>query len=272
MAKRGSFLDRFRKNKISYQNLAKLNMLVAGVLGLQALAILILSDSGKGIVSITTSYLNNDVISSDSAGRAIWLAASQHLFDLHLSYVVALLLLAAGAGRWSAATFRRKPYEAGLRKGVNLHSWIEHGVVAALLMVGVALLSGIWDIVSLFFIIWLAGLISWLGYKFCQYAKNNKLTDWQLFAIALKAGAWIWIVIAIYALGALIWGRGLPTYVYWVYGSIFLAGLGFAYNTYRSFKADGRWTDKMWGEQVYVLLSVVAASALAWQIFFGALR
>lgn len=272
MAKRGTILARFRKNKISYQNLAKLNMLAAGILGLQALAILILSDSGKGMVPVTTNYLNNDVITSDGAGRNIWLPASQHLFDLHLSHVVAALLLAAGVGRWSAATARRKPYEAGLRKGVNLHSWVEHGVVVALLMVGVALLSGIWDIVSLFFIIWLAGLISWLGYKFNQYVKNNKLTDWQLFAVSLKAGAWIWIVIAIYALGALIWGRGLPTYVYFVYGSIFLVGLGFAYNTYRSFKANGRWADKLWGEQVYIVLTLAATSALAWQIFFGTLR
>jgi Heliorhodopsin len=272
MAKGKGLFSFFGRDKISYQKLAKLNLAVAAILGLQALAILIMSDSGKGIVGITSNYLNNDLLRRDGAGQDVWLPASQHLFDLHLSYVVAALLLVVAFSRLLAGNFKRKKYDAGLKRGPNKHSWVEHGAMVTLLMGTVALLSGIVDVVSLFFVFWLAGTISWLGYKFEVYSIKNKVTDWQLFAVMLKSGVWIWLVILVYAAGALIWGRGLPVYLYFIYGSVFIIGAGFSYNTYQSFKKAGRSSDRLWGERVYLGLTVLAVSALAWQVFFGTLR
>ena len=171
-----------------------------------------------------------------------------------------------------AGGFRRKQYEKGLKNGLNRHSWAEHGVVLALIMITVAMLSGILDLVSLLFILWLSGLTAWLGYKFQQYQLSVKKTDWQLYGAALKAGAWVWVAVLIYMLGALIWGRGLPAFVYWIYVSMVLIGAGFAYNVYQSSKQNGRWANKLWSERVYIILTLVGASALAWQVFAGTLR
>jgi hypothetical protein len=38
------------------------------------------------------------------------------------------------------------------------------------------------------------------------------------------------------------------------------------------YKKVGRWNDYLYGEYVYVILSIVAKTALAWQVFAGTLR
>jgi len=38
------------------------------------------------------------------------------------------------------------------------------------------------------------------------------------------------------------------------------------------YKKIGKWKDYLYGEKVYIILSLVAKSALAWQVFAGTLR
>jgi hypothetical protein len=38
------------------------------------------------------------------------------------------------------------------------------------------------------------------------------------------------------------------------------------------YKKVGKWADYLYGERVYIVLSLVAKSALAWQIFGGTLQ
>lgn len=45
----------------------------------------------------------------------------------------------------------------------------------------------------------------------------------------------------------------------------------FALNQWLQYRARGRWADYLVGERVYILLSLTAKSALAWQVFAGTL-
>jgi hypothetical protein len=45
----------------------------------------------------------------------------------------------------------------------------------------------------------------------------------------------------------------------------------FAINMVLQYKKVGRWKDYLFGEAMYILLSLVAKSALAWQVFGGTL-
>jgi len=45
----------------------------------------------------------------------------------------------------------------------------------------------------------------------------------------------------------------------------------FALNQWLQYRRVGRWGDYLFGEYVYVALSLVAKSALAWQVFGGTL-
>jgi hypothetical protein len=47
--------------------------------------------------------------------------------------------------------------------------------------------------------------------------------------------------------------------------------MSFAVNMWLQYRRVGRWRDYLFGERVYVLLSLVAKSALAWQVFAGTL-
>ena len=57
-----------------------------------------------------------------------------------------------------------------------------------------------------------------------------------------------------------------------ILGSIFVFFNVFAINMFLQYKKIGPWKDYLFGERVYVLLSLVAKTALAWQIWSGTLR
>jgi hypothetical protein len=46
----------------------------------------------------------------------------------------------------------------------------------------------------------------------------------------------------------------------------------FALNMLLQYRRVGRWRDYLYGERVYMLLSLFAKSALAWQVFAGTLQ
>jgi hypothetical protein len=42
-------------------------------------------------------------------------------------------------------------------------------------------------------------------------------------------------------------------------------------NQWLQYRAKGRWSDYLYGEYAYIVLSLTAKSALAWQVFAGTL-
>ena len=71
-----------------------------------------------------------------------------------------------------------------------------------------------------------------------------------------------------------IWSPGSgspPAFVYAIFFSLFVFFNSFAINMVLQYKQVGRWKDYVYGEVVYVVLSLTAKSALAWQVFGGTL-
>lgn len=62
-----------------------------------------------------------------------------------------------------------------------------------------------------------------------------------------------------------------PAFVYGVVFSIFLFFNSFALVQWLQYKKVGKWSDYLRGERTYITLSLVAKSALAWQIFANTL-
>jgi hypothetical protein len=67
-------------------------------------------------------------------------------------------------------------------------------------------------------------------------------------------------------------GSAAPTFVYWIYVSIFLFFNAFAINMWLQYAKIGKWQDYLYGERSYIVLSLVAKSLLAWQVFGGTLQ
>jgi len=53
--------------------------------------------------------------------------------------------------------------------------------------------------------------------------------------------------------------------------TIFLLFNSFAWVQYKQYKAQGKWSNYLHGERIYIVLSLVAKSLLAWQIFANTL-
>lgn len=62
-----------------------------------------------------------------------------------------------------------------------------------------------------------------------------------------------------------------PGFVYAIIPTIFVSFNVFAVNMVLQYKKVGPWRDCLFGERVYIILSLVAKTALAWQIFAGTL-
>jgi len=64
----------------------------------------------------------------------------------------------------------------------------------------------------------------------------------------------------------------VPSFVYGIIASIFVFFNIFAVNMFLQYKKVGPWRDYLFGERVYIFLSLFAKSALAWQVFGGTLN
>jgi len=63
-----------------------------------------------------------------------------------------------------------------------------------------------------------------------------------------------------------------PNFVYGIFASLFVFFNVFAVNMVLQYRRVGRWRDYLYGERVYMLLSLTAKSLLAWQVFAGTLQ
>lgn len=101
----------------------------------------------------------------------------------------------------------------------------------------------------------------------------TKKTDWTSFLYGCLVGVAPWVVIALAFYNAIGNSDGnVPSFVYWILVSLFVFFNIFPINMYLQYKKVGKWKDYLFGEKVYIVLSLVAKSLLAWQVFSGTLR
>ena len=92
------------------------------------------------------------------------------------------------------------------------------------------------------------------------------------FWFGCLAGAIPWIAVAL----SLVSPKGppeamVPGFVYGIVISLFVLFNVFALVQWKQYRAKGKWADYLYGERRYIVLSFVAKSLLAWQVFAGTL-
>ncbi len=232
----------------------------------QALLIILLTNDFK--LPITTSFLTFN----QSMGK-LW-PATKVLAELPFGYMVAVFLLISAAAHFTIAspgTFGW--YVKNLKKGINYARWLEYSLSASLMIVLIGMLCGVYDIGALIMAFALTAVMNLCGLIMEVHNQTTQQTNWTSFTVGCIAGAAPWVAIAIYFFGSLSTGEGrVPTFVYFILPILFVFFFCFALNMWLQYKKVGRWRDYLYGERVYVLLSLVAKSALAWQVFAGTLR
>jgi hypothetical protein len=132
----------------------------------------------------------------------------------------------------------------------------------------IAMLNGAQEVTVLLAILVLVGLLHFIGY-FAEAKVTELKSKLQSFVAMAVAGLTVWLIVASYLKGALIYGSGLNHYVYWIDGVIFVLILLLAVVKLQTLRAKGRWADYLMGEQAFMLLSFLAVTALTWLTFAG---
>ncbi|MGZ4906681.1 MAG: heliorhodopsin HeR [Halobacteriota archaeon] len=101
--------------------------------------------------------------------------------------------------------------------------------------------------------------------------QKTEETNWTAFLFGAFAGIIPWVVIVLYFWGAT-QNASVPTFVYHILASSSFFFLLFPLSMFLQYKKVGRWKDYLYGEHGYIVLSIVAKTALAWQVFAGTLR
>lgn len=246
------------------QGLRKLN-LYAGLLHLgQGVAVLLLSKDF--LLPISGSYLNFNPATQTLE------PTTKTLFDVSLPLLVAAFFFLSAVAHFTIVTLYHRLYVRNLAKGINKARWIEYSLSASVMIVAISLLVGIYDIMSVVMLFALTAIMNLMGLVMEVHNQTTKKTSWLSYWIGCLAGAVPWVVIAFYLWLGADSGSKAPDFVYWIFVSIFLFFNCFALNMVLQYKKIGPWKEYLYGERAYIILSLVAKSLLAWQVFAGTLR
>jgi hypothetical protein len=199
---------------------------------------------------------------------------STTFFDLSFPPAIALFLFLAAADHLlMAAPGVRRWYERNLLRGINVARWVEYSISASLMIVLIALLTGIDNLYALLALFGVNAAMILFGLLMERVNHDRDHVDWWPFVFGCVAGAVPWIAIAIALVTAQVesTGQGVPTFVFVIFVSLFVLFNCFAVNQWLQYRGKGRFADYLYGEKVYLVLSLVAKSALAWQIYGGTL-
>jgi hypothetical protein len=239
-----------------------------GVMGFIHLfqGILMLALSSFENWSITTNYLK--FIPSEGLQPS-----TQTVLEFPLAPLVALFLFMSAIAHFLLSTVLYDWYVKNLKKHMNKARWIEYSFSASLMIWIIAMLTGIYDIGTLIALFTLTMVMNLMGLMMEIHNQTTKKTDWTSYIIGCIAGFVPWLVIFISLISAQIYSGGeVPNFVIAIFITIVVFFNLFAINMVLQYKKIGKWADYLYGEKMYIVLSLVAKSALAWQVFAGTLR
>ncbi len=194
--------------------------------------------------------------------------APEELFEIGVAQGVAAFLLLSALAHLLIAGPLYRSYVRGLERHRNVYRWIEYSLSASVMIVLIAMLTGISDVAALIALFGVNASMILFGYIQERYEEpGGGLVPFWLGCIV---GAVPWIAIAVYLTSP---GdpASPPGFVYAIFVSLFVFFNAFAVNMWLQYRRVGRWRDYVFGEYAYMLLSLTAKSALAWQVFAGTL-
>jgi hypothetical protein len=243
----------------SLGSLRPFNLLAGSLHALQAVAILLLANDFA--LPVRATYMTGPP--GPGTGRQ-----AVALFDFGFAPAIAAFFALSALAHFTVAGPRWESYRAELLAGRNPYRWLEYSLSASIMILLIAMLVGIDDVAAL---VALAGVnASMIGFGWMQEQYEAPGRGLGPFWIGCVAGAVPWLAITIYLIGPGA-DQHAPGFVYAIFFSLFALFNCFAVNQWLQYRQVGRWSDYLFGERVYVVLSLVAKSLLAWQIFAATL-
>ena len=240
-------------------SLRRWNIILGALHAAQAIAVLALANGFT--LPITAAFLEGPPGTPPAAPTA--------LLDVPVAWGVALFLAPSAGFHWLIAApgiFER--YLAGLANQQNPYRWAEYSLSSSVMIALIAMITGITDAAAIVAIFAANAAMIFFGAVQERYERpGGSLWPFWLGSIV---GIAPWLAVGIY-----LWSPGSaaepPAFVYAIFVSLFIFFNIFAINMWLQYRRVGRWTSYVFGERAYFVLSLVAKSALAWQVFAATL-
>lgn len=248
----------------TFRGLRRFNAVMGALHLLQGILMIVLSNE-------TTYPIYTNFLRFDAAARRL-VPDAQLWRELRFGPVVAVFLLISAVAHFCLATFGYRWYVQKLKQHMNPARFYEYALSSSLMIVLIGMLVGIWDLGTMIAMFGINAMMNLFGIMMELHNQTTPKTDWTSFIYGCIAGIIPWVLIVLYLVGsATSSGAEPPAFVYGIIASIFVFFNIFAVNMVLQYKKVGPWRDYLFGERMYIVLSLVAKTLLAWQIFAGTL-
>lgn len=194
------------------------------------------------------------------------------LFEVNIGVgVVAFLALSAFFHFLISSPWFYQRYKNGLLANRNYFRWTEYSLSSSIMIWLILAINGVTDVGALMAVFAVNAamiLFGALQEKYEQPGSGGLLP----FIFGSMVGLVPWLVILVYFLR--IGSESeveTPGFVIGIVISLFVFFNTFAINQWLQYKQVGKWKSYLQGERSYITLSLVAKTALAWQVFSGAI-
>lgn len=259
------------ESPISFKYLKRFNT-AAGVLhlvmGIIMLAAGLMLDWSRDVY---TFYLKLETIAPGPPPTFSVMPDPQVLFTIgFLGAILASFPLISAIAHFTIAYPKNKSYNEYLKKGMNPYRWWEYAFSSSIMIFLIALFLGVWDFWSLVMIFVLNAMMIAFGHMMEVVNQTTEKTNWSPFLLGCVAGGVPWIVLFAYFISAAISSDVQPpAFVYLIVIIYFILFNIFALNMVLQYRGVGKWRDYLYGERMYIVLSFVAKTSLAWMVFAG---
>jgi hypothetical protein len=236
------------------------NIVVGLVLAVEAILVGLLTNGFS--LPVTGGFINGPPGTIPGSYRLFNIATGWGIFTFLVISAVALLLI--------ASPFVFPWYKQNLIQSRNYGRWIEYFFSSSIMIVLIAQITGISDIAALIAIFAINASMILFGALQEKYEKPGKQPNLLPFWFGCFAGIIPWIAIVIYVIAPGV-AASPPGFVYGIIVSLFVFFNCFAVNMILQYRQIGPWRDYLFGEKVYIILSLTAKSLLAWLVFANVL-
>lgn len=256
--------------EINFKSLRRFNLIMGILHFVQGTLMLIFALSIEKIVAFKLPVFSNFLKFDTTAMRLV--TDNKKMFDVPFAICVSLFLFLSALFHFMIVAPKTNDiYNRNLEKGINPFRWYEYSLSSSLMITLIALLFGIYDVGLLIVIFILNASMNLFGLLMEQINQYTQRTNWYAFIFGSIAGIGPWIVIFMYAFGNSDLSK-VPWFVYAIFASYFIFFNLFPINMILQYNKVGKWKNYIYGERVYIILSLVAKSLLAWLVFSGVMQ